>query len=146
MAIEIVKLQPKIKESVVDFFSKIDNEKFHPHDFSEKVALDLCDYDGEDCYYVVIDNNIVLAYGILRGWDAGHDIPSLGIYVGSNCRGLGMGKMLMNFLHCAAKAKGAKKVRLKVYKNNIVAIHLYKKIGYVIEDYDDEQLLGIFNL
>ena len=51
----------------------------------------------------------------------------------------------MDFLHLAAKMKGAKCVRLKVYKSNVAAINLYNNLGYRFEEFNDNTLLGHFD-
>jgi ribosomal protein S18 acetylase RimI-like enzyme len=146
MSFQIIKLKPDVFEIVSDFFSHIDSEKFHPHSFSETYASYLCNYNGKDLYYVILDDDKVAAYGLLRGWDEGYDIPSLGIYVSSDYRGIGLGKMFMSFLHTVAKNKKSKKVKLKVYKDNIPAIKLYETLGYKLTDYDNNQYIGFIDL
>ncbi len=88
----------------------------------------------------------VLGYGMLRGWDDGWKIPSLGIALDPRIRGNGTGEMLMHFLHAAARRRGATKVRLKVYPDNRTAIALYKKLGYVFATEEAGQLVGYITL
>lgn len=147
--------------NLYDFFSDVkkDYDKFHPHDLGYKEALHICNYNGKDLYYAVTSSNSkenptginnfevsILAYGLLRGWDDGYDVPSLGICLSPKARGKGISKMFMHFLHSAAKYNGAKQVRLKVYKNNIPAVNLYKSLGYELTDFDVEQYLGLINI
>jgi ribosomal protein S18 acetylase RimI-like enzyme len=128
------------------FFERVDDSKFHPHPFSIQEATRLCNINSKDLYYVVMDRDNVAAYGMLRGWDEGYDVPSLGIYVSSDYRGLGIGKMFMQFLHCAAKNAGAKRIRLKVDRDNTPAVMLYDALGYKLEVLDDKQYLGFIEL
>lgn len=83
---------------------------------------------------------------MLRGWDDGFDVPSLGIIVSPNMRNFGIGKMFISFLHCAAKINNSKRVRLKVYSNNIPAINFYKSVGYTLQKLNSSELVGYFNL
>ena len=70
------------------------------------------------------------AYGILRGWDEGYEIPSLGIAVCRAARGTGVARLMMQYLHVCARLRGAKSVRLRVPPDNTVAIGLYRSMGY----------------
>jgi len=105
-------------------------------------------YKGKDLYYLLVEDEKVLGYGLLRGWDEGYQIPSLGIAIRPSVRCLGLGRILMDFLHLAAYRRGARKVRLRVRKNNEKAIGLYRSFGYVFEE-DRKQpnyLIGFKNL
>jgi hypothetical protein len=44
---------------------------FHPHPFTDDSTKTLARYCGKDLYYLLVDDNKVLAYGMLRGWDQG---------------------------------------------------------------------------
>jgi len=99
-----------------------------------------------DLYYIAIANNEVLAYGILRGWDEGHKIPSLGIAVRKDMRGTGLARAMMYFLHAVAKLNGAENIRLKVHKNNKVAKLLYTKLGYEFIGKQGDEMIGLLKL
>jgi ribosomal protein S18 acetylase RimI-like enzyme len=88
----------------------------------------------------------MIAYGMLRGWDEGYDVPSLGIVVAPAFRGQGYGRSLMHFLHAAAKARGAPAIRLKVYPENSTAVALYQSLGYVFGAKEGGQLVGLLDL
>jgi ribosomal protein S18 acetylase RimI-like enzyme len=81
---------------------------------------------------------------MLRGWDEGYEVPSLGIAVLASARGTGLGRTFMQFLHSAARLQGAPRVRLKVYPENAAAWRLYESLGYCFEPGADHQLLGIY--
>ena len=119
------------KDALIEFFYALieagDNKYFHPHPLTEEYAEYLTNYKGEDLYYIIVYNRRVIAYGMLRGWDEGYQIPSLGIAVHPEERGKKVGQALMHFLHTAAYYKNTDKIRLKVYKDNIGAIKLYTR-------------------
>lgn len=71
---------------------------------------------------------------MLRGWDEGFDIPSLGIIVDPKARGYGLGKLLMIYMHYLAKSRHASAIRLKVYPQNLRAIAIYRELGYKFDD------------
>ena len=123
-----------------------DHAFFHPHPMTEEVATRICAYHGRDLYYVACAAGRVLAYGILRGWDEGFDIPSLGIAIHPEARGRGLARPFMAFLHAAAKARGATKIRLTVYNDNQRAVELYRRLGYVFEPKNERELIGVMPL
>lgn len=142
MALEIRIVSPEWHRPLADFFAAIreSGEKlFHPHPFTEECAEALAHYSGKNLYYLLIEDKTVLAYGMLRGWDEGYEIPSLGIAVYPDARGGKLGELMMHFLHGAARRKGARQVRLKVYGENLAARNLYTKLGY---KFDAEEQAG----
>lgn len=146
MTLQIAKLNPNLTETISVFFQTVESDKFHPHGFDPSDAYKLCNYTGKDLYYAMINEEDVVAYGLLRGWDNGFKDPTLGIYVSSKYRKMGIAKMFMSFLHLSAKLMGADKTILKVYKDNYKAINLYTLCGYVFNDFDEKQLIGTLKL
>lgn len=143
---EFRQLTPAWKSALAVFLRTLDEngdaQYFHPHPFSEDVLDKLCKYQGKDLYYVVVESYKVLAYGLLRGWDEGYLVPSLGIAIHPELRGIGLAKAFMHFLHITARRNGALQIRLKVYPDNNRAIALYKSLGYVFEGIENEQVVG----
>jgi ribosomal-protein-alanine N-acetyltransferase len=148
--VELRDLGPDGSESLAVFFRSVheagEDARFHPHPFTAEEAARRIAYRGQDLYYVIMEDRDVLGYGMLRGWDEGYTIPSLGIAVAPSSRGQGLGDLLMQFLHAAARRRGAARVRLKVYPDNLAAIRLYEKMGYRFEAHEDGQLVGFVDL
>jgi ribosomal protein S18 acetylase RimI-like enzyme len=150
MALEIRVLSQEWLQPLANFFEVIRKSgglHFHPHPFTDATAKMLAEYSGSDLYYLLVDGGQVLAYGLLRGWDQGYEIPSLGIAVHPEARGRKLGELMMHFLHTAARRKGARQVRLKVYSENVSARSLYVKLGYRFDTAaEDGQLVGRLDL
>jgi RimJ/RimL family protein N-acetyltransferase len=75
-------------------------------------------------------------------------VGTLGIVVSKKFTGLGLGKVLMNDLIEWAKQNGVTtKISLVTNENNIVAIELYKKLGFEVEGLlkKDNFINGNFN-
>ena len=85
---------------------------------------------GRDLYLLGIVQGEAIAYGMLRGWDEGYPIPSLGIGVRKDALRMGYGRAMMLALHEAARASGASTVRLRVNPENVAALSLYRSLGY----------------
>lgn len=130
----------------IDINKSGSSEFFHPHKFNVSKAYNVCVHPGDDIYLGGWLDDELVCYGMLRGWNEGYEIPSLGIYISSKHRGLGLSTWFMKELHEYAKAKGAKKIRLTVAKDNEIAIKLYQKLGYILEEKDITNLIGFINL
>ncbi|WP_162601676.1 GNAT family N-acetyltransferase [Occallatibacter savannae] len=135
-----------LAEFFVDLSEGADEEFFHPHPLTREHAATIASYAGMDLYYALTVGKLVIAYGMLRGWDEGFDTPSLGIAVAKRWRGIGIGRAMITMLHVAARFNGASRIRLKVHKRNTSAIELYKALGYKFQDTDGEQLIGFLTL
>lgn len=148
--LEIVRLAPTLSSALVAFFERLceagEEGFFHPHPLTREEAERLCGLSGRDTYYVMVCNEEVLAYGMLRGWDEGYDIPSLGIAVLPTLRGLGLGRLMMRFLHAAARRRGAEWVRLTVCPDNTAATGLYESLGYEFDKSNRSNWVGKLQL
>lgn len=138
-AASLARLFARLKQTDTENF-------FHPHPLTAEEAAARSNYSGKDFYCVMLQDNNVVGYGMLRGWDEGYAIPSLGIALDPSVRGHGYSRVLMNFLHDTARKRGAGKVRLKVDSKNRAATELYRSLGYVFESPSAQQLIGFLDL
>lgn len=143
-------IRPDHAEGLGRFFKHLQAEGverwFHPHPLTAEEATKRASYAGLDFYCVVVKENAVIGYGMLRGWEDGYQIPSLGIVMDSAWRGRGYGRLLMEFLHAVARQRCASQIRLKTYADNACALALYRKLGYVFQGEEKGQLVGILTL
>jgi len=149
--LEFRRVGPGLEKPLADFFEHLrvtgEDGHFHPHPFTAGAAEERARYSGQDVYCVAVVGGRVLGYGMLRGWDEGYAVPSLGIAIHAEARGMGLGRALMLYLHAEARRRGAAKIRLKVYPENQAAVGLYRSLGY---EYGSEleagQLVGVKRL
>lgn len=136
-SLEFVRLSSVWGKELTGFFEDLkcsgDDVFFSPHAVDADSIEKIAGYDGKDLYYLLIEQNQILGYGLLRGWDEGYAVPSLGIAIHPSARGQRLGKVLMDMLHVLAARRGADRVRLRVRTNNEKALNLYKMLGYVFE-------------
>jgi [ribosomal protein S18]-alanine N-acetyltransferase len=122
-------------------------QSFHPHSLTTDAAHERASYCGNDVYVVLCEADSVLGYGMLRGWDEGYDIPSLGIAIHPDAQDQGLGRLLMDFLRSAAKRRGANKIRLRVSPENRRAVSLYRSLGYeMAAEESSPYLIGFLDL
>ena len=136
-ALQVVRLQPAHANALAQLFETIacdeDAHFFHPHAFDARTAKRICSHTGHDLYFAIVVGGRFEGYGMLRGFDEGFAIPSLGIYVARALRGRGAARVLMEHMHSVARQAGAPSIYLKVYPDNVAAVRLYESLGYVFE-------------
>lgn len=149
-AIEIKHISERLESALEKFFRTIrragDENYFHPHPFDKITARAIAHHSGKDLYYAVVSGTNILGYGMLRGWDEGYEVPSLGIIIHPEMRKMKLGEMLMYFLHSAARFRGARKIRLKVHPDNLAAFKMYQNLGYIFQEKELGQWIGILDL
>jgi ribosomal-protein-alanine N-acetyltransferase len=149
-ALECRRLASEWKEPLLAFLKTLeaanDVEYFHPHPFTHDALEKITQTVRRDLYYILAEGEDVLGYGMLRGWDEGYEIPSLGIAIHPGARNAGLGKFFMQFLSAAAKRRGATRVRLRVKSGNTRAVKLYEDLGYDLRPEKDGYLVGFLDL
>src|SRR5690606_20438352 len=109
--IECVLLRPGREQALARFFAALaaagDDVFFHPHasDFASLRAI--AEQPGKDLYLVFVAGDDVHAYGLLRGWNEGYAIPSLGVAVHPDARAHGLGRLVMDYLEAMARHRGS---------------------------------------
>jgi ribosomal-protein-alanine N-acetyltransferase len=136
-----------------DFFEALAGDAettrfFHPHPFSREYAFQLCakTATSQDRYYIAEYGRRVIAYMMLRGWDEGYAIPSFGVCSYPVLRDVGLGQALLAHAVAESRAVGAPKLRLTVFKANHRAVHVYRKFGFVFQDKNEHELVGLLDL
>ena len=109
--LEIRCLAAGMEESALDLLRAVAGEEtgrfFTPHPFTRDAIVALASHPGKDLYYLLVDGSRSLAYGLLRGWNDGYAIPSLGLAVSPSARRQGYGVLMTHFLHAAARQEDA---------------------------------------
>jgi ribosomal protein S18 acetylase RimI-like enzyme len=123
-------------------------EFFHPHPLTADHAAALCRKVGSirDGYFVAEFGGTIVGYSMLRGWDEGYEVPSWGGAVHPALRDAGIGKQLLLHAVDESRARGAKRMRLTVYKSNTRGVHVYRKIGFEFSEKDERSLVGLMSL
>jgi ribosomal protein S18 acetylase RimI-like enzyme len=148
--ISFLPLAPDRTEALTEFFATLTgagiDRFFHPHPFDASEARRRTSYTGRDEYHIGEHRGSIVAYGMLRGWDDGFEIPSLGVVVHPDWQGRGIGGRMMEYLHGVARRRGVTHVRLKVYPENEAALGLYERLGYDFAETQQGQRVGVFTL
>lgn len=131
---------------LADIFRELDTTFLRPHPFTDEAAAELAAHEGPDVYALLMDDGRPTAYGMLRGWEEGYGIPTLGIGVRTSLHGRGYGRAMMERLHGLARGRGCPVVRLRVHPDNTPAVRLYESMGYVRVGLERGELVMILDL
>jgi ribosomal protein S18 acetylase RimI-like enzyme len=113
-----------------DLLEQIDTTYFRPHEMTADGADRIAGLHGRDVYLIGFADGEPVAYGMLRGWDEGYPIPSLGVAVRHDRVRKGYGRAMMLALHRVVRESGSDRVRLRVNLSNVAAFFLYRSLGY----------------
>ena len=99
------------------------------HEFVGKIL------DGDGVQYLALDEGDVVGWcDIVRyPYEGFRHVGKLGMGVLADYRGQGLGRRLLETTVAAAPGIGISRVELEVFASNTVAIHLYRRFGFVEE-------------
>jgi len=111
----------------------------------------------DSLYIVKKDSDVVATYRLISKTDRQAHICYLGGFtIKNNMQGRGLGKEVLSSIKKTAEEKGKKRIELTVDLNNMPAIALYEKMGFLVEgvvrkgcwlastgEYHDEYLMGL---
>ena len=72
----------------------------------------------------------IIGFCMLRGWEEGYAIPTLGILVHNQHQRCGIGTEMVRFAICEARRLKCSQLKLSVHKSNKLAVELYLKLGF----------------
>ena len=144
--LQVRPVRPADAEILGTLVRLIDPTYFRPHAMTALRAAQIAHLDGRDVYLLGFVEGEAVAYGMLRGWDEGYAVPSLGVGVRRGALRMGHGRAMMVALHDAARRGGARRVRLRVHPENIAAQALYRSFGYRDAGVDRGEILMILDV
>jgi ribosomal protein S18 acetylase RimI-like enzyme len=109
--------------------SKIDKERFHPHEFDVDSLMNLLKERGNHYYIYRNNKGEFCGYGMLRTFEK-YEFPTLGCVIWNKFRGKGHGDELVKELIEKGAELGFDKIKLKVHPRNNVAISTYENNGF----------------
>lgn len=146
VGLQVRHVQPADAEVLGVLVRLIDPTFFRPHAMTALRAAQIVHLEGRDVYLIGFVGGDAVAYGMLRGWDEGYAVPSLGVGVRRGALRMGYGRAMMVALHAAARRRNATRVRLRVHPENQAAQALYRSLGYRDAGVDRGEILMILDL
>ena len=128
------RLEPSDATELKVFFDKNNTDQvtnnFYPFPLSEETVHRLLAPGSRDLFFLLIIEGEAVGFSMLRGFDEGYEVPSLGMFVGATHQGRGLGRELLKRTYAFAKSHGITSIRLSVFEDNEQAIRLYQNQGF----------------
>lgn len=141
-SLAITEIKPRDGQELALFFQQNDTpmvtHAFNPFPLTDESARRIACNREQDRFYIARFHRELVGFGMLRGFQAGYALPSLGILIGVPYQGRGFGRRLIEEVVRATSMLGCDGVRLSVYNWNRRAIRLYESLGFVAEADGDE--------
>lgn len=146
VSIEFRRIRPADAILLGQLLPRIESTHFRPHPMTAEEAQRIAALTGRDVYLLGLVDGEALVYGMLRGWDEGYPVASLGIGVRQDSQRRGFGRAMMQALHHVALEEGATRLRLRVHPDNLGAAALYRSLGYRARGMDRGEILMVTDL
>ena len=100
-------------------------------EYSEEFIKKILSEKKSDKYFGLFLNDDIVGFYMLRGFDAGYEIPSYGVWISSKFANKGLFTLTLYHAFSFCKLNNIKTLMLKVHPENTVAKKLYEKFGFV---------------
>ncbi|AKM82495.1 TPA: GNAT family N-acetyltransferase [Candidatus Berkelbacteria bacterium] len=140
--VDIVFPSMEYLKAVTDFVNKLSKEDTYLSFAGEEYSLEherawleniLNEIKFKKNYIIwaVVDGRIIGGCDIKVGRKREEHVGTIGLMVDSNFRGQGLGEYLIRKILKIAKEAGLQIAKLDVFSDNVPAVSLYKKVGFV---------------
>jgi RimJ/RimL family protein N-acetyltransferase len=103
---------------------------FYPFSFDEQTIRQMLGAAKKDKYWGMWIDDHLVAFFMLRGFDAGYAIPSYGVCVAESYQGRGLLKLSLQFVCSWCRLNNIPKLMLKVHPHNSPAKRTYERFGF----------------
>lgn len=121
---------------------------FTPYNWQDKSLIYAVNNKEKDQFYGIFINNTPVGFYMLRGLDAGFEIPSFAVWISEKHNGLGLASLALKHAYTICKLNGIKTMMLKVHPSNIIAKKMYERFGFKFNRKDEfsEDLIYHLNI
>ena len=109
---------------------------FDPFNFDLNSVKSNMDKAKNDVFFGIFVDHQIVGFHMLRGWDAGYDVPAYGVFISSDYSGLGLGKLSIQHAISFCWINDIKKMMLKVHPENLIAKRIYESFGFTRQGID----------
>lgn len=92
---------------------------FYAFDFSEEKIAQVLASKTKDVYSGVVWRGELVAIFMLRGWDAGYDVPSFGVFVAEKYRGGTFMRIALDAAKLICRLSGARRLMATIHPDNV---------------------------
>lgn len=92
---------------------------FYAFGADEEAIAEMLDAAQNDIYSGVFWQGDLIGIFMLRGWDAGFEIPSFGVLIDEKYRGGALMRLTLDTAKLICRLRGAKKLMAKIHPDNV---------------------------
>ncbi len=111
---------------------------FTPFEFSFESIKKILLGSKKDKYFGIFVNNELAGFYMLRGFDAGYETPSYGVWISSKFSNLGLSTLTLHHAFTFCKLNRINTLMLKVHPENLIAKDLYESLGFIKAGVDEK--------
>ena len=119
-------LSAMLLEQPQDYIQYFIPFSFEPEDIESKL-----EQATNDLFMGMFWQGEIAGFFMLRGWDAGYEVPSYGVVIARHFAGKGLGKLSLEASKSICRLSGVTRMMLKVHPDNHAAKHIYEAAGFV---------------
>lgn len=138
-SLEIKRININQAKELSDLLLQSDKEYskyFIPFEFDFDSVSAAINKANKDMFYGIYIDSTLVGFYMLRGWDAGYDIPSYGVWIAENISSKGLSKLTLHHAISICKINNIKKLMLKVHPDNLIAKKIYEEFGFSFSGID----------
>ena len=99
---------------------------FTPFDFDEAILAQLLAQCERDAWRGIYLAETLAGFFMLRGWDAGYEVPAYGVLIAEQYSGNGLAQLSLRYAKSLCKLRRAPRLMLKVHPENQAARKLFE--------------------
>jgi RimJ/RimL family protein N-acetyltransferase len=103
---------------------------FTPFAFDEAAVSEILAGSGRDVYMGLHWRARLVGFFMLRGWDAGYEVPAYGVLVDEAHGGYGLTTLTLGLAKAICRLRRAPRLMLKVHPDNARARRLFERAGF----------------
>lgn len=92
---------------------------FYAFGADESAIAEMLSAAETDVYSGVFWQGNLAGIFMLRGWDAGYDVPSFGVLIDEKCRGGAFMRLTLDVAKLICRLSGAKRLMAKIHPDNV---------------------------
>lgn len=118
---------------------------FYPFSFDIATIAEILRDCEKDVYEGMIWDDKLVGFFMLRGWDAGFEVPAYGLIISRDYRGYGLEMLSLEAAKVICNLRGATRIMLKMHPDNFSAKGIARKIGFVLTGVEAESGNAIYH-
>ena len=94
---------------------------FYAFGFDESDIVNILAARALDVYSGIFWDGELAGFFMLRGWDAGYDVPAFGVLIDVKHRGRGLMQLALDIAKLISRMRGAPRLMAKIHPDNVSA-------------------------